>query len=1224
MRERVMNPRGLSKPGNGESGFTFVEILIAITVGAIVIAGMYQGFNTLHKWWISAGIRSDMRQNARAGLETVTRDLEMAGYQTTNYGDVNKTGLAITLAGTHEIEMDQQQPDSATIGTANPVYEPRIVYYHLATDMKSGRQNLYRQIRTQPGLLAPDELVAENVSDFTFAYLDKNNNMVDCLTENFNGKPYGSYTFNMQRPLADADYCRDPVFPCTTRIPCGSGLKSDPLKNIRRITVTLTTIAARPAPFGSAPKPFTLTANVIPQNLAATDEVTVDIVPPSVPTDLAAIDKRNCTGKLRVKWNKNQEQDLAGYILFYGPTNSVKFPVGALVDKNNPEVTLNPHDLLITKNADRARAPAPPAPNPYANTYAIRVQAYDSSGNHSGTSAPVSGDPVGDTTAFCDPEPCANVPDTTVNPLKPSPPTGLTVSPGSAEGELVISWQAPADGSATAGYRLYRSTTAFAEGHIDGSLQIARETTLTAQLADPAGTFTDKHLEGCRPYYYAVASVNCDETLVEGSPLVAGYHYNGTSAGDYAVGSGASQDNTPPPAPSLAGAQAGEKRILITLTNPMEEASPDFDRTEIFWNKNGAAVVNGTRIPNSDTGSPGIFKNLGSQTIVFDNESAGSPAQPLVEGATYSFLAVTYDHCGNVSAAPPVDVQVVGSSCSDDPPGPPLAATHGRITTCQPDSVVLSWTGATVKDFSRFRIFRAGPDGVAIPLTDGPSTLTTWTDTYALEAGAAYTYWVIANDCVYEKYLLDGSLPWPYAELEYTPSTYSPLTDPLPRYPLKLGPVYPGGGMRRYDSPSTVPGHFVTTVSDNMVSGQPATYTYHNNVRFWLQNTSHSPIRIKKMAVRWGNPNVVLDRVVIGSGATELTAIAGGAAPGVEFSVNTDPIATFNRDIAGNNLVPVPVLLRFTTPSGSINQLTDMRNETLDVSLWGWNLSFDSADCPDPTRITIEVPRGPKLEFFSQSAPGKDGIDSYAVTGPSGTARNTDIKVSNGIGVNVYGTALDYSREVFPDGLNRGFDILSVLTAEALPATTAMPAGSHLDRSLETIGGDRYAICPTCPSSPDSAKLLPRDTGDADIVHWYYALAVDKTGNWDRVPSPDYGNYAYDQTWENVCDFRPKAPVLALNPSSTATAAILTWTAPTMYDDNLHAIAADDILRYDLYFKSPTGTWPADPNFPGLSGLSFTHSAAGSYHYKVRARNSCVPETGVNPGVSDDSNVVIR
>jgi hypothetical protein len=139
-----------------------------------------------------------MRQNARAGLETLTRDIEMAGYQTTSYGDPNKTGLAITLATEHEIEMDQQRVEhtSGSVDWANPVYEPKLVYYHLATDMRTGRQNLYRQIRTQPGLRSTDEIVAENISNFTLTYLDKNTSR---------GLPvphsnHSRYTFGTPRP----------------------------------------------------------------------------------------------------------------------------------------------------------------------------------------------------------------------------------------------------------------------------------------------------------------------------------------------------------------------------------------------------------------------------------------------------------------------------------------------------------------------------------------------------------------------------------------------------------------------------------------------------------------------------------------------------------------------------------------------------------------------------------------------------------------------------------------------------------------------------------------------------------------------------------------------------------------------------------------------------------------------------------------------------------------
>jgi prepilin-type N-terminal cleavage/methylation domain-containing protein len=162
-----------------EDGFTLVEIMVALMVAALVLAGMYQSFNKIQQWWVDAGARSDASQNLRGGLETITRDLEMTGFHATNYGDAKKIGLSVTLAEEHRIEVDQQRLD-----IANGTYEPRIVYYHLTTDVTTQRQNLYRQIRTEPGLPSTDELVAENIQDFKLEYFgmntadstDKNNN----------------------------------------------------------------------------------------------------------------------------------------------------------------------------------------------------------------------------------------------------------------------------------------------------------------------------------------------------------------------------------------------------------------------------------------------------------------------------------------------------------------------------------------------------------------------------------------------------------------------------------------------------------------------------------------------------------------------------------------------------------------------------------------------------------------------------------------------------------------------------------------------------------------------------------------------------------------------------------------------------------------------------------------------------------------------------------------
>ena len=396
MRRRAENRRDPLRPEKGESGFTFVEIMLALAVGAIVIVGMYQAFNTLHKWWIATGVRSEMRQNARAGLETLTRDIEMAGYQTTSYGDVRTRPAWRSPSPPDEIEMDQQRPDNdATIG-ANPVYEPQLVYYHLATDMKTGRQNLYRQIRAQPGLPSHGRDRRGKCRDF-HAGLSRqgNNNPVDCLTETFNGKLYGEYTVGTPRPLVDADYCRDPVAPCASRVPCDSGLRPRPaekhpahhgdpdhdagrrhdprrpaaagaatltvdstarvsrLRNDRGLPdlrgnrprrdsiVTCTgkdathftgvrracpaaaagNVVARPMPIGTVPKALHADGERACRRTwprRTRRPRTASRRP--LPTGLAVVDTRSCSNKLHVSWNNPDDLDLAGYLLFYGPT----------------------------------------------------------------------------------------------------------------------------------------------------------------------------------------------------------------------------------------------------------------------------------------------------------------------------------------------------------------------------------------------------------------------------------------------------------------------------------------------------------------------------------------------------------------------------------------------------------------------------------------------------------------------------------------------------------------------------------------------------------------------------------------------------------------------------------------------------------------------------------------------------------------------------------------
>jgi hypothetical protein len=272
--------------------------------------------------------------------------------------------------------------------------------------------------------------------------------------------------------------------------------------------------------------------------------------------------------------------------------------------------------------------------------------------------------------------------------------------------------------------------------------------------------------------------------------------------------------------------------------------------------------------------------------------------------------------------------------------------------------VTLGWSypdKTTVFDLAGFRIERSGPGGT-VALTEAPTPLATWTDAGPLEAGAEYTYTVTATDCVWERYLRN----------EVT----LPYTGPLSS--LTIGPISPGG-LRRYAAASgsseLAAENFVTSVSDT-----PSAYLYHNNVKLFLQNTSRSAVTIKKMAVAWDNPNVVLDRVVVGgsAGTTARTVSAGAAASGASFAVNA--VVGDTASGTGAASAAVPLVLRFTTPTSGVNRLADMRGQTLVVSLWVRNNSLTDVECSAPTKITVTVPRGPLLGGFTQDAPGTNGI----------------------------------------------------------------------------------------------------------------------------------------------------------------------------------------------------------------------------------------------------------
>jgi hypothetical protein len=90
---------------------------------------------------------------------------------------------------------------------------------------------------------------------------------------------------------------------------------------------------------------------------------------------------------------------------------------------------------------------------------------------------------------------------------------------------------------------------------------------------------------------------------------------------------------------------------------------------------------------------------------------------------------------------------------------------------------------------------------------------------------------------------------------------------------------------------------------------------------------------------------------------------------------------------------------------------------------------------------------------------------------------------------------------------------------------------------------------------------------DANV--WYYIVAQDAHGNFDRDPEPWAGSYQYYQQAPNYCETIPNPPTIAGSVSGGNV--IITWTAPSTNATPV-GLAYTDAQGYKLYRNRNDGT----------------------------------------------------
>jgi fibronectin type 3 domain-containing protein len=269
-------------------------------------------------------------------------------------------------------------------------------------------------------------------------------------------------------------------------------------------------------------------------------------------------------------------------------------------------------------------------------------------------------------------------------PVPPSPPQGLTATPGN--GTMTLNWTKPYSngGSSITGYEVWRGTASGSETRF---VSIGNVT-----------SYVDTSVLGGTHYYYFVKAINSI----------------GASAGSNEANA---TPTSIPSAPGSLTATAGAGEVILNWTTPSSNGGLSILGYKIYRSTSSgtetliATVNDGTQLSYVDTQvTPGTtyfykvaaFNSLGTSKL--SNEASATPTQPIT------------------------------------PPGQPtnLVATPGV------DNITLTWTppanngGAPITSYQIWRGTTSGSETMI-----ATTSMTTYTDT-GLTPGTTYYYYVIA------------------------------------------------------------------------------------------------------------------------------------------------------------------------------------------------------------------------------------------------------------------------------------------------------------------------------------------------------------------------------------------------------------------------------------------------------------------------------------------------
>jgi len=179
------------------AGFTLIEMMVSITIGMVVIAGVTGTFTAQTRQNKAEEMISQMHQNVRGAVDMIDRELMQAGYKASG-GSV--TGVTYNAAPQLLIQADID--GNGAIDPTNNTSLEYIIYVWDSANMR---------ITRQLGTGGTPQIVADNITACTFTYMNASgvatttSSLVRNVTINITGRtakvdpsyPGGYRTYNL-------------------------------------------------------------------------------------------------------------------------------------------------------------------------------------------------------------------------------------------------------------------------------------------------------------------------------------------------------------------------------------------------------------------------------------------------------------------------------------------------------------------------------------------------------------------------------------------------------------------------------------------------------------------------------------------------------------------------------------------------------------------------------------------------------------------------------------------------------------------------------------------------------------------------------------------------------------------------------------------------------------------------------------------------------------------